>query len=161
MKLNNSKKRKNQAQWEGQFHSYQYVEKPTLKYDTITDSEGLRRAYQQGDYFIHGKTMCIAGSHTARDWFDDVSKILIWGDLKDSERYQKVLEAFQNRGDIDTVVGHSLGGSVALEFPPTYANRIKNSRTYGAPVFDLLGSDSQNAERYRRWFCPVSKLDRG
>ena len=54
-----------------QFHGYQYTAKPIFKYDQITDSEGLQRAYKQGDYYVHGRTMFIAGSHTARDWFDD------------------------------------------------------------------------------------------
>ena len=65
---------------------------PEERYTAITDSEGLRRAYAHGDYYIHGKTMFIAGSHTARDWFDDITKVPAWGDLRDSERYQKVLE---------------------------------------------------------------------
>ena len=75
--------------FDNQFHGYQYTAKPILKYDQITDSEGLRRAYEQGDYYVHGKTMFIAGSHTARDWFDDFTKVPAWGDLKNSERYQK------------------------------------------------------------------------
>ena len=33
----------------------------------ITDAEGLRRAYEQGDAYTHGTTTYIAGSHTARD----------------------------------------------------------------------------------------------
>ena len=105
--------------------------------------------------------MFIAGSHTMRDWFDDFTKIPVYGDLKDSERYQKVLEGFKNRGEIDTVVGHSLGGSVSLELQNNFPDRIKNSRTYGAPVFDLLGSESENVDRYRNWLDPVSVFDRG
>ena len=72
-----------------------------------------------------------------------------------------MLEAFKNRGEIDTVVGHSLGGSVALEFQKNYPNRIKKSRTYGAPALVLLGSESENVDRYRNWLDPVSVLDRG
>ena len=67
-------KKKKYTEFNNQFHSYQNVEKPTLKYDQITDSQGLQRAHQQGDYYIPGRTMFIAGSHTARDWFDDVTK---------------------------------------------------------------------------------------
>ena len=161
MMLNNIKKQKKHARFDEQFHGYQYEAKPNLKYDTISDSEGLQRAYAQGDYHIHGKTLFIAGSHTVRDWYDDFTKIPVWGDLKNSERYQKVLDVFRNRGEIDTVVGHSLGGSVALEFQKNYPDRIKKSRTYGAPVFDLLGSESENVDRYRNWLDPVSVLDRG
>ena len=56
--------------------------------DEITDAQGLERAYQHGDYYLHGDTMYITGSHTARDWYDDVTKIPVWGDLRDSTRYQ-------------------------------------------------------------------------
>ena len=105
--------------------------------------------------------MFIAGSHTARDWFDDFTKVPAWGDVRDSERYQKTLEEFKNQGQIDTVAGHSLGGSVSLELQTNYPDRVKNSRTYGAPVMDLLGSESENVDRYRNWFDPVSIFDRG
>ena len=154
-------KRKQQTTFDNPFHGYQHVEKPVLKYDQITDSEGLKRAYEQGDYYTHGRTMFVAGSHTARDWFDDFSKVPAWGDLKGSHRYQKALEEFKNNRDIDTVVGHSLGGSVSLELQKNYPSRIKKSRTYGAPVMDLLRSEAANNDRYRNWFDPASVSDRG
>ena len=160
MKLN-TKKRKSTTTFDNQFHGYQYTQEPVLKYDQITDSEGLQREYKQGDYYVHGRTMFIAGSHTARDWFDDSTKVPAWGDLRDSERYQKALEEFKNQGQIDTVVGHSLGGSVSLELQKNYPDRVKKSSTYGAPVMDLLGSESENVDRYRNWFDPVSIFDRG
>jgi hypothetical protein len=81
MKLN-VKKRKADESFDNQFHGYQYTAKPVLKYDQITDSEGLQRAYKHGDYYVHGRTMLIAGSHTARDWFDDFTKVPAWGDKK-------------------------------------------------------------------------------
>ena len=68
---------------------------------------------------------------------------------------------FENQGQIDTVVGHSLGGSVSLELPKNYPDRVKKSRTYGAPVMDLLGSESENNDRHRNWFDPASIFDRG
>ena len=61
--------------------------------DTITDAQGLERAYADGDYYIHGSTMCIAGSHTAKDFYDDVTKIPVWGDLRNSTRYQATRDA--------------------------------------------------------------------
>ena len=56
--------------------------------DEITDAQGLEKADQQGDYFVHRNTMYIAGSHTAKDWYDDVTKIPVWGDIRNSTRYQ-------------------------------------------------------------------------
>ena len=97
MKVNSFKRKKHTA-FENQFHGYQHVGKPILKYDQITHSEGLQRAYKQGDYYVHGGTMFIAGSHTARDWFDDFTKVPAWGDLRDSERYQKPWRNLRTKG---------------------------------------------------------------
>ena len=45
----------------------------------ITVAQGLERAYADGNYYTHGDTMYIAGSHTTKDWYDDVAKIPVWG----------------------------------------------------------------------------------
>ena len=59
----------------------------------ITDAEGLERAYAQGDAYTHGTTTYIAGSHTARDWWDDVTKIPFWGDSHKIYRMQMAQKA--------------------------------------------------------------------
>jgi hypothetical protein len=127
---------------------------------TITDEEGLRRAYEQGDSYTHGKTLYVAGSHTARDWLDDVTKIPFWkplfGGSSAIHRYQMAQQAARETRP-ETVVGHSLGGAVALEMQKE--NPSLETRTYGAPVFDPLGQSP--GERYRSRFDPVSILDRG
>ena len=46
---------------------------------SITDAEGIRRAYADGDTHVHGKTLYIAGSHTMQDWFDDFTKNPVLG----------------------------------------------------------------------------------
>ena len=81
MKLNYARKKKNEIKLEEKFHNSQYYKKPEFKYETMSDSDGLRKAYENGDYYIHGKTLCIAGSHTARDWWGDFTKIPFWGDF--------------------------------------------------------------------------------
>ena len=85
---------------------------------TITDAEGLARAYEQGDAYMHGKTLYIAGSHTARDWMDDLTRIPFWrplfGGSKAIHGYQMAQQAARATKP-DTVVGHSLGGAVALQ----------------------------------------------
>jgi len=127
--------------------------------DEITDAQGLERAYQHGDYYIHGDTMYIAGSHTAKDWYDDVTKIPVWGDLRDSTRYKAARDALMENPQVKRTIGHSLGGSVALELEKNYKH-ITSSRTYGAPVWNPLGSESNKVERYRNWIDPVSVFDR-
>ena len=84
-------------------------------YNKISEAEGLEKAYAHGDYFIHGKTMYIAGSHTKKDWYDDVTKVPDWGDLRQSTRYQAAEKALKENPQVTHVVGHSLGGSVALQ----------------------------------------------
>jgi hypothetical protein len=135
------------------FKNHEYIT------DEITDADGLERAYQHGDYYIHGDTMYIAGSHTAKDWYDDVTKIPVWGDLRDSTRYKAARDALLQHPEVKTVIGHSLGGSVALELEKNY-NHLTSSRTYGAPVWNPLGSESNKVERYRNWIDPVSVFDR-
>ena len=134
--------------------------------EVYTDAKGLDKAYQQGDGFENDNTLYIAGSHTARDWFDDVTKIPQWryvppgfsqvadllnspegqyffgtGDLRQSERYKKANEFLKNNPKTDTLVGHSLGGSVALQLQKDFPEKNFKTVTYGAPVWDPLGSD--------------------
>lgn len=127
---------------------------------TINDAEGLQRAYEQGDAYPYGDTLYIAGSHTLKDWFDDVTKVPFYGDLTQSTRYQQALKALKANPDITRVVGHSLGGSVALELQKQYPNL--KSQTYGAPVWDPFGEDLKyrgKVDRYRNIIDPFSFFD--
>ena len=128
------------------------------------DEQGLVNAYNDmtstGVYYDpNTRTEYVKGSVTKRDWLDDFTKVPFWGDTRDSERYQQAESAYndlQASGHpVDRVVGHSLGGSVALQLQKD--KHIPKSRTFGAPVFDLAGS----GERYRHPLDPVSVLDRG
>ena len=89
-----------------QLHNNEYIT------DKITDAQGLERAYADGDYYIHGSDMYIAGSHIAKDFYDDVTKIPVWGDLRNSTRYQAARDALMQNPQVKTVIGHSLGASV-------------------------------------------------
>ena len=106
------------------------------------------------------KTEYVKGSVTGRDWWDDLTKVPFWGDTRNSERYQQAETAYNDLvasgKPVDRVVGHSLGGSVALQLQKD--KHIPKSRTFGAPVVDLTGS---GGERYRHPLDPVSILDRG
>jgi len=139
--------------------------KPKIETNTIkNDAEGLSRAYDQGDVFGQDDKMFIAGSHTARDWFDDVTKIPQWqyvpaginpvidimntpwgryllgtGDLRQSERYQKAKEYLLSHPQAKIVEGHSLGGAVALQLEKDFPGRVAKTVTYGAPVWDPFG----------------------
>jgi hypothetical protein len=43
-----------------------------------TDAQGLDKAYQQGDVSGNNNIGYEAGTHAARDWFDDVAKTPQW-----------------------------------------------------------------------------------
>ena len=92
--------------------------------------------------------------------YDDFTRIPLWGNLQDSDRYQKADKAYYdlvNSGKpVDRIVGHSLGGSVALEMQRQH--NIPKSRTFGAPVLDLVPKAGQ--DRYRHPLGPVSVFDR-
>ena len=50
---------------------------------------------------------------------------------------------------------------MSLELQKNYPDRKLKSRTYGAPVMDLRGSESENVDRCRNWSDPVSVFYRG
>jgi pimeloyl-ACP methyl ester carboxylesterase len=121
---------------------------------------------------MHGTTTDIAGSHTARDWWDDVTKIPFWGDSHKIYRMQTAQKALAANTQTTRVVGHSLGGSVALQAQKD--NPKLASRTCGAPVWDAFGGDNVDrgygifdkiqgkpggVERYRSSGDPVSFFD--
>ena len=125
---------------------------------SITDEAGLDRAYAQGDAYTHGSTLYVAGSHTARDWYDNLTKIPAYGDLRQSHRYKQADKALKANPRVTRVVGHSLGGAVTLQLQKD--NPQLQSRTYGAPVMDPLGLSKGKAERYANAGDPVAMFDR-
>jgi hypothetical protein len=132
------------------------------------DEEGMGKAYGDASYpgvyyDQNTRTMYVKGTVDGQDWWDNISKVPVWGDLKDSRRYQDAERAYNDllkKGfPIDRVVGHSLGGSVALQQQKD--KNIDFSRTFGAPVVDLNPYHRGTQERFRHVLDPVSMLDRG
>ena len=87
--------------------------------------------------------MYIAGSHDLQDWYDDVTKIPAWGDVRNSARCQAAKAALIENPRVKIVFGHSLGGSVALELDKNYSH-ITSSGTYGAPVRNIWEKKATN-----------------
>ena len=135
------------------------------------DEKALNHAYANPKgtaYVAATKTMYLKGSSTATDWLDDF-RTIPFGDPAPSERYGQAMDAYNDltgsNKPVERVVGHSLGGSVALELQKDLAKqgRAVGSRTFGAPVLDAKPFDRyyNNAERYRHPTDIVSLLDRG
>ena len=141
-----------------------FPEEPEVKQemirDTITDTDGLDRAYSNTHVYIHGDTLYIAGSNTWRDVWDDLTKVPFFGDVRESERYQIAEKALKENPQIKHVIGHSLGGTVALELEKNYKDRIEWSRAYGAPVVDMTEHEMDpRVSRYRNLFDGFSVFD--
>ena len=124
------------------------------------DEEGMNNAYGYRSfpgaaYDENTGTLYVAGSDSWRSWYDDFRNIPVWGDLKDSERYKQAERAYNDLTTkygkpVHRVVGHSLGGSVALELAKNKG--IEYSRTFGAPVVDpTLFTEGQWSETGIRW----------
>ena len=66
-------------------------------------------------------------------------KYPFYGDVRQSQRYTDVIETIQKNPNVKKVIGHSLGGSVALlekSMPNTY-----ETTTYGEPVVSFKGGN--------------------
>ena len=133
-----------------------YVRAPPTVIEKITDKEGLHKAYAATDkLYSHGETLYIAGTSSMRD---------VWGDLNisfhltsKSDRYQHASKFLEENKRINHLMGHSLGGSVALELQDNMADRNLKTNTYGAPVLSFTPAEN----RYRNRGDPVSMLDFG
>lgn len=133
-------------------------DKPT-HINTITDAEGLNRAYNSpNSIYIDGNRMYIAGTHTARDAYD--WKLIPLGLMKYSERYSQAEAALKDNPQVDTVIGHSLGSSTAAELNKQYDNKF-NARYYGSPFVDFSFSRDPKNQRYRHPGDFISMFDTG
>ena len=73
-----------------------------------------------------------------------------------TKRYDDAMKVLDESPNIKRVVGHSLGGAVALQIDAENQNKYKTV-TYGAPVASLEGS----ADRHRYFGDPINILHKG
>jgi hypothetical protein len=107
----------------------------------ISDEEGLKRAYEARDgLYQHYNKLFIAGT---KDWpgdaIDDL-KLPFDDTLNKTKRGRDADAYYRSHHEIDTVIGHSLGGAVALSLQTAYKKQdgnpygIVQSKTFGAPT---------------------------
>ena len=115
-------------------------------------SDGLSTAYSRPNgLYRDGNVLYIAGTRSFGDVIDDLRI-----PLNDTVHTQRYRDAVPMMNGVDVVVGHSLGGAVALSLSQHYPAR---PITYAAPVFDLNPFDSSGRDRYRHIGDPVAFLD--
>ena len=107
----------------------------------ISDEEGLKRAYDTKDgLYQHYNKLFIAGTKDFPvDHIDDLK--LPFGDTLNKTTRGRTADAyFRSHREIDTVIGHSLGGALSLALEKKYKKGGNNpygivqSKTFGAPA---------------------------
>ena len=115
-------------------------------------SDGLSTAYSRPNgLFRDGNVLYIAGTRSFGDVVDDLRI-----PLNDTVHTQRYRDAVPMMDGVDIVVGHSLGGAVALSLSQHFRAR---PITYAAPVIDLNPFNPQGHNRYRHAGDPVAFLD--
>ena len=124
---------------------------------TVTDSEGLRRAYEEDDgLYDYGDALYIAGTKSLDD-------VLNWpklpsGRIRSTRRYldtMKHIKAMDKKPK--RLIGHSYGASVSQAIAEELG---MEARSYGTPAWDLFGNkDKEYTLRYKHWGDPVGSLD--
>ena len=107
----------------------------------ISDEEGLRSAYEaKYGLYQHYNELFIAGTKDFPvDHIDDL-KLPFDDSLNKTKRGRDADIHYRTRHEIDTVIGHSLGGAVALSLEKHYKKECNNPyviiqpKTFGAPA---------------------------
>ena len=107
----------------------------------ITGEGGLKRAYETKDgLYQHYNELFIAGTKDFPVDHTDDLKLLFNDTLNETKRGRDADAYCRSHHEIDTVIGHSLGGSVSLALEKKYKKEGNNtyvviqSKTFGTPV---------------------------
>ena len=101
----------------------------------------MKRAYETRDgLYQHYNKLFIAGTKDfPQDRIDDL-KLPFDDTLNKTKRGRDADAYFRSHNEIDTVIGHPLGGAVSLALEKQYKQQVNNpygiiqSRTFGAPT---------------------------
>ena len=107
----------------------------------ISDEEGLKRAYDTRDgLYQHFNKLFIAGTKDfPQDHIDDL-KLPFDDTLNKTKRGRDADAYYRSHHEVDTVIGHSLGGAVSLALEKQYKKEGNNpygivqSKTFGSPT---------------------------
>ena len=133
----------------------------------ISDEEGLKRAYETRDgLYQHYNKLFIAGTKDfPQDHLDDL-KLPFDDTLTKTKRGRDADAYYRSHHEIDTVIGHSLGGSVSLALEKQYKKEGNNpygivqSKTFGSPTVSA-NFTNKNPNIIRYFGDPISALDFG
>lgn len=120
----------------------------------------MKKAYSDPSnvfYDKQTKTMYVSGTHEGlSDYLTDIT--IPFNMLSKTSRYSQAKQAFDMYLP-ETVIGDSMGGSIALQLLKDYSFMDFNVITYGAPVYDL--HPNYKNQRIRHYNDPISMFDSG
>ena len=133
--------------------------------NNLTDAMGLRLAYESPDgLYQNGTRLYIAGTGGGGRWlgdlYDDITKVPFHR-TNETQRFKDAKRKIEEEGNIEQIIGHSLGGAITLHLNKDYDNKFK-TRVYASPTvsFQKPDRDDENL-RIRGKYDPISILDQG
>lgn len=124
----------------------------TFKPVAMSDATALDIAYNsRKNTYISGDTLTIAGTKGGlldSDWMQNYRYIvasILNGEsttrVEETQRYKEAYDALVGHPNITKVVGHSLGGAVALKLAEQFPERHLTGNVYASPYIDWFGQD--------------------
>ena len=133
--------------------------------NNLTDAIGLRLAYESPDgLYQNGTRLYIAGTGGGGRWLGD-----LYGDItkvpfnrtNETQRFRDAKQKIEEEGNIEQIIGHSLGGAITLHLNKDYDNKFK-TRVYASPTVSFQKPDRDDDNlRIRGKYDPISILDQG
>ena len=133
--------------------------------NNCTDAVGLRLAYESPDgLYQNGTRLYIAGTGGGGRWigdlYDDITKVP-FNRTNETQRYKDAKRKIEEEGNIEQIIGHSLGGAITLHLNRDYDNKYK-TRVYASPTFSFQKPEETGQNlRIRGKYGPISILDQG
>ena len=130
-----------------------------------SNTQGITMAYDSNNkVYVRGYKMYIGGTFIANAWKENFAKLKTGG-IRNMERYKEARRVLLENPQVDTILGHSMGGSVALELNKEFKDKNRKTRTYDAPVVSFIspifGFDrpTEQHKGFRKAGDLVSSLD--
>ena len=133
--------------------------------NNLTDAIGLRLSYESPDgLYQNGTRLYIAGTGGGGRWlgdsYDDITKVP-FNKTNETQRFKDAKRKIEEEGNIEQIIGHSLGGAITLHLNKDYDNKFK-TRVYASPTVSLQKpEDTGQNLRIRGKYDPISVLDQG
>ena len=133
--------------------------------NNLTDAMGLRLAYESPDgLYQNGTRLYIAGTGGGGRWlgdlYDDITKVP-FNRTNETQRFKDAKRKIEEEGNVEQIIGHSLGGAITLHLNKDYDNKFK-TRVYASPTVSFQKpEDAGQNLRIRGKYDPISVLDQG